>query len=120
MTAKDDPTINCSHLMVELSVIAGRKIKFKVGGNHPFGRRGLGFLFESYNLCISEKCQFYEFWLYFETKYQCKSYLLLQVASILTRTNDSSKLISHRQEQIDLRIVYTKIVTKGSAIISTC
>ena len=34
MTGKDDPTINCTHLMVKLSLLAGRKIIL-------FGRRGL-------------------------------------------------------------------------------
>ena len=29
MTGKDDPSISCSHLMVELSVLAGRKINLK-------------------------------------------------------------------------------------------
>ena len=32
---KDDPTISCTHLMVKLSVLAGRKITLKGGGNHP-------------------------------------------------------------------------------------
>ena len=45
MTGIDDPTISCSHLMIELSVLADRKINRKGGGNHPsplpFGRRGL-------------------------------------------------------------------------------
>ena len=34
MTGKDDPKISCSHLMVELSVLVGRKINRKGGGNH--------------------------------------------------------------------------------------
>ena len=42
MTGKDDPTISCSHLMVELSVLEGRKESLGEDGNHPpFGRRGL-------------------------------------------------------------------------------
>ena len=42
MTGKDDPTISCTHLMVKLSVLVGRKIILNGGGNHPpFGRRGL-------------------------------------------------------------------------------
>ena len=40
MTGKDDPTISCTHLMVKLSVLAGRKIILK--GELPrFGRRWL-------------------------------------------------------------------------------
>ena len=35
MIENDDPTISCSHLMVELSVLAGQKINLKGGGNHP-------------------------------------------------------------------------------------
>ena len=44
MTEKDDPTISCTHLMVKLSVLAGRNIILKGCGNHlPFGRGGLIF-----------------------------------------------------------------------------
>ena len=39
MTGKDDPTISCTHLMVKLSVLAGRKIIWVV--TTPFARRGL-------------------------------------------------------------------------------
>ena len=39
MTGKDDPTISCSHLMVELSVLVGRKIKGVV--TTPIGGQGL-------------------------------------------------------------------------------
>ena len=35
MTGKDDPTTSCSHLVAELSVLAGQKINLKGGGNHP-------------------------------------------------------------------------------------
>ena len=35
MSGKDDPTISCTQLMVKLSVLAGRKIILKWGGNHP-------------------------------------------------------------------------------------
>ena len=41
ITEKDDPTISCSHLMVELSVLAGQKINLKGVVTTPFGRRGL-------------------------------------------------------------------------------
>ena len=47
MTGMDDPTISCSHLMVELSVLAGwikKKKKKKIlrgVATTPFGRRGL-------------------------------------------------------------------------------
>ena len=40
MTGKNDPTIKCSHLMVD--VLVGRKVNLKGGGGGtPFGRRGL-------------------------------------------------------------------------------
>ena len=35
MTGMDDPTIICSYLMVELSVLAGRKIILRVHLPHP-------------------------------------------------------------------------------------
>ena len=41
MTRKDDPTISCTHFMVKLSVLAGRKIILKGVVTTPFSRRGL-------------------------------------------------------------------------------
>ena len=44
MTGMDDPTISCSHLMVELGVLAGQEKKSVRGvatTPPPFGRRGL-------------------------------------------------------------------------------
>ena len=41
MTRKDDPTISCSHLIVELSVFASRKINLREWYHPLFGMRGL-------------------------------------------------------------------------------
>ena len=41
MTGNDDPTISCTHLMVKLSVLAGRKKILKGVVKTPFNRRGL-------------------------------------------------------------------------------
>ena len=43
MTGKDDPTISCTHLMVKLSVLAGRKIILnpkRAGLFGPISQRG--------------------------------------------------------------------------------
>ena len=41
MIEMDNTTISCSHLMVELSVLAGQKLILKGVVITPFGRRGL-------------------------------------------------------------------------------
>ena len=49
MTGKDDPTISCSLLMVELRVLVGREII-------PFGRRGLNL---EQNIFSEKKLKFF-------------------------------------------------------------